>query len=63
VCEYFRVITCNLTGWPQYVDAYKTVMRVKHIQLAAEENTFMLTDNSHYSGICLLSDSVFIVAK
>lgn len=46
-----RVITCNLTGWPQYVDAYETVMRVKHIQLAAEENTFIFSDNSHYSAI------------
>jgi hypothetical protein len=46
-----RVITCNLTGWPQYVDAYETVMRVKHIQLAAEKNSFMLKDNSHYSAI------------
>jgi len=26
-------------------------MRVKHIQLAAEENAFMLRDNSHYSAI------------
>jgi len=45
-----RVITCNLTGWPQYVDASETVMRVTHIQLAAE-NSFMLKDNSHYSAI------------
>lgn len=46
-----RVITCNLTGWPQYVDAYETVMKVKRIQLAAEENTFIVRDNSHYSAI------------
>jgi len=36
------------------VDAYETVMRVKHIQLAAEKNSFMLRDNSHYSGMCAL---------
>ncbi|XP_023722712.2 angiotensin-converting enzyme-like [Cryptotermes secundus] len=46
-----RVITCNLTGWPEYLDAYESVMRIKHIQLAEKENTFILRDNNHYSSI------------
>jgi len=55
VYEYFRVLTCNLTGWPEYLNAYETVMRIKHIQLAEEENSFILRDNSHSSGMCVLS--------
>lgn len=55
MCEYFRVLTCNVTGWAGYVDAYETVMKIKHMQLAEKENTFILRDNSHYSGMCTLS--------
>lgn len=59
MCEYFRVLTCNITGWAEYVDAYETAMRIKHIQLA-EENTFILRDNSHYSGVFTLSDKTLL---
>jgi hypothetical protein len=45
------------------VDAYETVMKVKRIQLAAEENTFIVRDNSHYSGIYVVSDSILIVTE
>lgn len=46
-----RVLTCNLTGWPEYLDAYESVMRIKHIQLAEKENSFIFRDNNHYSAI------------
>jgi hypothetical protein len=55
MCEYFRVLTCNLTGWAEYVDAYESVMKVKHIELAGKQNSFILRDNNHHSGMCTLA--------
>jgi hypothetical protein len=36
-------------------------MRIKHIQLAEKENSFILRDNNHYSGMCMISDGVEFV--
>jgi hypothetical protein len=39
-------------------------MRIKHIQLAEKENSFILRDNDHYSGMCMISDGVeFVILR
>ncbi|KAJ4450502.1 hypothetical protein ANN_01929 [Periplaneta americana] len=46
-----RVLTCNLTGWTEYLDAFENAMKIKHIELANEENSFIYWQNNHYSAI------------